>query len=166
MATAPTIQTQLGQLEGLAAWGGYLAADMLTIQFGKERTVDLRRGPTDVGQFALHIQNPWRIAKKGRTVVEQQDYYAADGIDAVHAVWDTVGRLLPDELPVNENTPKVSNVIVESQAGFLLTLDNGVSIQVFPYVDDPGDTSEAWRIIERDTDNRHFVVLSDGSIKV
>jgi hypothetical protein len=59
IVTAPTIQTQVSQLVGLPAWGGHLAADMLTIQFGDEITVIQKSGPGKLGQIALHIQSPW-----------------------------------------------------------------------------------------------------------
>ena len=157
------MHTQVSQLVGLRAWGGHLAADMLTIQFGEEQTVIQRSGPNKLGQFALHIQSPWRIAKKGTIVVAQQVYLVADGDDEIHADWDTVALLLPDVPSVTQDRPTAKTVTVEPPAGFLMTLDNDMSIQVFPSERTTDRETEAWRIFEPGRDNRHFVVMSDGS---
>ncbi len=163
IVTDTTLHAQLGKLVGLQAWGGGLAADMLTIQFGEERTVTRKKGPRTVGQMALHIQSPWRIAKNGSVVVGQQDYFAADGEDEIHAVWDAVHQLLPDASSEPLGVPTMRTVTIDPPAGILMRLDKDLTIQVFPCAGMTARDTEAWRLFEPDQDNRHFVVMSDGS---
>jgi hypothetical protein len=165
IVTNTTLNAQLGKLVGLQAWGGCLAADMLTIQFGEERTVTRKDGPRTVGQMALHIQSPWRISKNGSVVVGQQDYFSADGEDEIHSVWDTVAQLLPDTSSEPLGTPTVGTVTIEPPAGILMTLEKNLTIQVFPCAGITARDMEAWRLFEPDRDDPHFVVMSDGSLE-
>jgi hypothetical protein len=147
------------------AWGGHLAADMLTIQFGEKRTVTRKEGPRTVGQMALHVQSPWRIAKNGSVIVGQQDFFSADGEDEIHAVWDTVAQLLPDASSESLGAPTVRTVSIEPPASILMTLDKDLTIQVFPCAGTTARDMEAWRLFEPARDNGHFVVMSDGSFE-
>ena len=165
IVTDTTLQAQLGKLVGLHAWGGCLAVDMLTIQFGEEKTVTRKDGIRTVGQMALHIQSPWRIAKKGTVVVGQQDYFSADGEDEIHAVGDTVRQFLPDASSEPLGIPTVRTVTVEPPAGILMMLSKGLTIHVFPCAGITARDMEAWRLFEPDRDNGHFVVMSDGSLE-
>jgi hypothetical protein len=165
IVTDSTLQDQIGSLVGLHAWGGQLAADMLTIQFGEERTVTRKNGPRSVGQMALHIQSPWRISKNGLVAVGQQDYFSADGKDEVHAVGDSLAKLLPGPSSESVGTPTVRTVTIEPPAGILMTLDEGLTIQVFPCAGITARNTEAWRLFEPDRDSRHIVVMSDGALE-
>jgi hypothetical protein len=72
--TVPTRQqviTALSQLIGLPLTAARRAADMRTFQFGKLRAVD--RG--SVGDFALHVQCPWRIEGPGGIVTGRLDLW-------------------------------------------------------------------------------------------
>jgi hypothetical protein len=115
--------------------------------------------------MALHIQSPWRIAKNGSVVVGQQDYFSADGEDELHEVWDTVAQLMPDAPSDPLGKPTVRTVTIEPPAGFLMTLDKDLTIQVFPCAGITARNMEAWRLFEPDRDSSHFVVMSDGIIE-
>jgi hypothetical protein len=79
LSTSQQVIAALSQIVGLPLTAARRAADMRTFQFGKLRPVD--RG--SVGDFALHVQCPWRIESPHGTVTGRLD------------LWE----------PVQENTP-------------------------------------------------------------
>ena len=70
----------LQELIGKTMWTCRRAADMSTFQFGQRfQTKDFVGRPSDVGEYALHIQCAWRIVRDGAVVVGSSDlYYPAD----------------------------------------------------------------------------------------
>jgi len=46
-----------------------------------------------------------------------------------------------------------------------MTLDEGLTIQVFPCAGITARNTEAWRLFEPDRDSRHIVVMSDGALE-
>ena len=56
----------VSELIGKAMWACGRAADMATFQFGGPRpVVDFYGRPREVGEYALHVQCPWRIVRDG-----------------------------------------------------------------------------------------------------
>jgi len=52
------------------------ATNLLWLHFGELHEVSDRRGGTkDVGDWAVHIQCPWRISRHGRILIAYHDYY-------------------------------------------------------------------------------------------
>ena len=64
------IQNALAILTGKALWGCGRAADLATFQFGERvARIDFFGKPSEVGEYALHVQCAWRIAQKDQLVV-------------------------------------------------------------------------------------------------
>jgi hypothetical protein len=69
----------LQELEGLTFWDGGRAADMKMFAFGSPRELPRRGGGVTVGQFALHLQCPWRLTQNGVTLTSHEDIAASTG---------------------------------------------------------------------------------------
>jgi hypothetical protein len=156
------IQQILAHLVGLPLRCIGRAADLLWVHFGEMKEVPARRGDTrSLGDWALHIQCPWRITKPPAILVANGDcYYKAD-IDEPYD-WDAGGESRFDShaAPLNREfeslPPRVEAVVVDTVGGFSLRLSNGYCLDVFPS-NSTGCKSEHWRFFQPRKDERHFV---------
>ncbi len=142
------------------------AADMRVFHFGDMREVD----QGTIGQYALHVQCPWRIDGPKGIVTGRSD------------LWEHIsGKIMPDEWEpsiddniqdmrlrnlfggydakthshVNITEWLVVEYVEASGVGDLdISLSGGYRLVVFP----GGSTGEAWRIFEPDNEAPHFVV--------
>ena len=154
----PTIRTQLEQLVGLPVCGANLGCEMLMIQFGAEQSVISNRGTKTVGQFALHIQSPWRLSEKDKVVVGRQDYFENDDNGWFKAMAKVVETFVQDR-------PTVMSLDLIRPAGMLVTLSEDRTIDVFPDAGITAKEVEAWRFLEPAKKHGHTVVMSDGSFE-
>jgi hypothetical protein len=160
-----TIQSALAPLIGQPLRCIGRAADLLWIQFGKYCELPDRNGSTrTVGEWALHVQCPWRIARPPSIIIGQGDlHYAAEGIEPYD--WDADGESRFDRLakPLNLQfegaPPRVSSVVTDVVGGFTLCLDDGCTLDVFPADSTDSDT-EQWRIFRPGAGESHFVFPS------
>jgi hypothetical protein len=167
------VQQVVDSLIGLRLSVARRAADMRMFHFGQMREDN---GGT-AGQYALHVQCPWRIDGPEGIVTGRSD------------LWEHVsGKPMPDEWEpsIDDNLqdmrirslfgdydPKTGHVntgellVVErvraSDIGDLdISLSGGYRLVVFP----SGSTGEAWRILGPRKDVAHFVVEGSGSYSV
>jgi hypothetical protein len=175
---ADEARVSLQRLVGLKLSRVARAADMRTLQFGK--TVARVSGGV-VGEYALHIQCPWRLDGATGVVTGSDDLYvpyeesdeSRESFD-----WEKVGDSLQDRVlrellkDYDENTKQLVNstnvltvdgVETDSAGGFCLRLSGGYRLLVFP----DGTRREAWRLFRPSKDGdapeeKHFVVPLEG----
>lgn len=73
----------LSQLIGLPLWDATRTLNMGMFQLGAYRTrINLKGEQDTVGEYALHIQCPWRVIGPGGIVVGSEDrHYPADELE-------------------------------------------------------------------------------------
>lgn len=132
------------------------AADMLVLQFGTVRPH--RSGRGTVGDYALHIQCPWRFDAPGGTVTGRSDLweYAGPGERPTNWTYDS-GSNQQDEKLTSIFGPKHPElgwsgierfaVVSVSQSGagdVTIMLTEGYSFSLFP----DSACTEAWRFFK------------------
>ena len=96
--TRQQVLTSLSQIIGLPLTASRRAADLRTFQFGTLRAVE--RG--SVGDFALHVQCPWRIEGPDGIVTGRMD------------IWEPVEHDTPFEQNWNnEKSPNLQDTRME-----------------------------------------------------
>jgi hypothetical protein len=167
-AVADGILEHLRPLIGLELAIARRAADMRIFQFGPIRTV--RKGT--VGEYALHIQCPWRIEGPAGIVTGRLDLWdpADEGEDIDWDTWDydrnenlqdrRLGALLGGEDPETRSfVNRTGHLVVEAVeaddcGGAVIGLSGGYRLVLFP----AGACGEDWRILRPDAGEPHFVV--------
>lgn len=157
-----TIQQTLAPLIRLPLRCIGRAADLLWVHFGEFREIPDRKGGTrTVGEWALHVQCPWRITRPPTILVARGDCFYEAGSDEPYD-WDAAGESRFDRCaaPLNRefesSPPRVEAVVVDAVGGFSLRLAGGCIFEVFPD-DSTGGHSEHWRFFQPGRDERHFV---------
>jgi hypothetical protein len=137
------------------------AMNLLWLQFGELHRVPNRRGGTKVvGDWAVHVQCPWRLIRHDRILVGYHDfYYTPDGGPAKdwHAGertrFDDVTSMICAEF--DKMPPVVASVQVDDVGGFSVRLSSEHRLDVFP--DRSDETCDQWRIFQPGVDSKHFV---------
>ena len=164
------IEIALAPLQGLVVWGFARAADMLTFQLGEPRVNTSPMGRLrEVGEYALHVQCPWRMTEDTRLIVGSGDLFtpAMPDADRTTFKWDVAGANWWD-YQLREFMSKHAPIRVESIAGdpfggFRLICSAGVAFEVFPNTSAvPHDDSEYWRLLQPGESTKHFVVGATG----
>jgi hypothetical protein len=155
------IRKALAPVVGLPLWCIGRAANLLWLHFGELRTVPAHGGGTkSVGQWAIHVQCPWRICRHGRIVVAQQDFYYSPEGDALDD-WDFPGKNRFDSVAATlcaefkSSLPLVASVAPDDIGGFSLHAANDYRLDVFPANSDVA--CEHWRIFQPGDTRTHFV---------
>ncbi len=154
----------LTQLIGLSLSAARRAADMRTLQFGTLCPVD--RG--SVGDFALHIQCPWRIEGLDGIMTGRSDLWepVESGPDIDREAWDyEKGPNLQDAqleqlLAQHGQSLVVREVDANDFGDATVAFDGGYVLRLFP----AGTRSEDWRLFRPATDDPHFVI-SGGKVE-
>jgi hypothetical protein len=159
---AKQIENALAPLKGMRLRFLGRATNMLWIEFGNLCEVRaFKGGLKTVGQWAIHIQCPWRITKARRIVVAYHDYYYDPKGDALND-WDARGKNRFDHIAKTLNSRFKSLPIgilstsVDDFGGFVMKLAHGYQLEVFP--DGSLPDAELWRIFQPNMDKKHFVV--------
>ncbi|MHB0998325.1 MAG: hypothetical protein ACYC27_03685 [Armatimonadota bacterium] len=165
--TVDEITTHLTPLIGLKLSIARRAANMRVLHFGDIRPVENET----VGEYALHIQCPWRIEGPKGIITGSSDLWkpvSDEGID--YDTWDydtsenvqdrQIGILLGEYVSTRSSINTGDKLIVESvdadvYGGSVISLSGGYRIVMFP----AGTRSEDWRIFVPKTDDPHFVVV-------
>ena len=166
--TGEDVKVEIEQAAGVLVgqpllWFGR-AADMAMIHFGVERTYVRNGKPRTVGDWALHIQCPWRIIRDGEILVGYSDMRVPPvGIDP--EVFDpdesrTRRDDLTDAFEVHgRQAHLVTMISATTTADLRLELADGCRLEVLPdFASSEADAYEYWRLFQHGPDMPHFVV--------
>jgi hypothetical protein len=157
--TRSRVMDALSQIIGLPLTASRRAADMRTFQFGTLRQVD--RGST--GEFALHIQCPWRIDGPDGIVTGRLDLWEPAGDEPKRNIedWDyEKSPNLQDDRMERLLARRGSLMVVTSAdadefGGASITFDDAFVLRLFP----AGTRGEDWRFFRPTTSVPHFVIV-------
>jgi hypothetical protein len=174
--TKVQIENHLRPLVGRKLSIARRAADMRGFHFGRV-TVE-ETGDRSSGEFALHIQCPWRLEGPHGIVTGRTDLWEP-GDPSENIDWDSwdyeknpnlqdrrIGELLggydPNTRSFVSDTEYlvVEKVEADEFGGLNLSLSGGYRLVVFP----SGSVGEDWRLLQPHSRQRHFVV-SGGAVK-
>jgi hypothetical protein len=163
LPTHQQVIAALSQIIGLPLTAARRAADMRTFQFGKLRPVE--RG--SVGDFALHVQCPWRIEGPDGIVTGSLDLWEPVEDNApFDDNWDYEkspnlqdARLEP-WLSNNKLSLVVKSVDADEFGGAAISFDQGFVLRLFP----ARTRGEDWRLFQPKIDASHLVV-SGGAVE-
>jgi hypothetical protein len=148
------------------------AGSMKNFQFGIIGPHPFGKGT--IGEFALHIQCPWRLVGSEGIVTGSADYYepveaGADvdpnDFEAGNLQQERLGDLLRYDASTrswvnSRDQLTVQSVLVHDFGGFELELSGGFRLQVFP----DGSREENWRFFAPGSEEEH-VVIAGGRAK-
>ena len=156
-STRQQVIAALSQIVGLPLTAARRAADMRTFQFGKLRSVG--RGST--GDFALHVQCPWRIEAPQGIVTGRLDlWWPVQENAPFDENWDyekspnLQDAQLAQWLAQNGPSLVVKTVEADECGGAAISLGLDFVLRLFP----AGTRGEDWRLLPPKTDTPHFVV--------
>lgn len=147
------------------------AADMKNFGFGVVRPHSSGKGT--VGEYALHIQCPWRLVQGESIITGSEDYYEPTETEKDVDLEDwRAGNLqrkrLGEVLRSYDDTTEswingTHELVVESVAaddfgGFELTLSGGFRLQIVP----SGSCGEYWRVFAPGDEGPHLVMTASG----
>jgi hypothetical protein len=166
MDTETQVMSKLSSLVGLRLSIARDAGNMKNFQFGQIRPHPSGKGT--VGDFALHVQCPWRFVANNRILTGSADYYesAVEGeevnlddrqsgnlqrkrLQEIFGTYDAETHSLINET----DSLTVISVHTDCLGGFDLELSGGFQLQVFP----DGSRTENWRFFSPGDDDSHFV---------
>jgi hypothetical protein len=164
ISTRQKVMGALSQIIGHPLSGAWRAADMRVFDFGTLRPVE--RG--SVGDFALHIQCPWRIEGKDGIVTGRRDLWEPIELspDFDWESWDYEKSPNLQDFLVDQWMRKhslsliVRKVDADDFGGASIDFDGGFGLRLFPY----GTRGEDWRLFRPKTGTPHFVV-SGGKVE-
>lgn len=163
------IENATAALVGKPLWKCTRAADLASFQFGaRSKVPGFQNTMKEVGEFALHVQCAWRIARGDRIIAGSRDlYYPADFAEGNEVPpdfdWDRDPNRRDKQLQLlfaNETLEfPVLSVEVGAGASLHLSLSGDLSLDILPYDSLLG---EHWRLFDPQTDGPHFVVTGSG----
>ncbi len=143
------------------------ASSLLWMHFGKLSEIALSDGRTKtVGDWAVHVQCSWRLARKGAIVLASRDFYRTNDGQLIGGDWENSGESKFDRMvkTINQAPPWIIRSIdCDNIGGFKLNIGGEFNFDVFPDSSAPG---ELWRLLQPSTPHKHFVVKSnrDGQV--
>ncbi len=164
LPTRQQVIAALSRIIGLPLTAVRRAADMRTFQFGALRPVD--RG--SVGDFALHVQCPWRVEGPDGIVTGRLDLWEPVEDNApCDENWDyekspnLQDARLEEWLATNELSLLVKSVDADEFGGVVIGFPHGFVLRLFP----AGTRGEDWRLFQPKTDAPQLVV-SGGAVEL
>jgi hypothetical protein len=143
------------------------AANLLWVHFGELRESLSPRGQLrTVGEWALHIQCPWRIRQGTNVVVASGEFCYGSAGEALDD-WDKPGKSKFDvtaatlENEFSAFPPSVTSIYIDEVGGFTIELTNDYRLDIFP--DRSTSNTEHWRLFQPGIDHRHFVFPMERS---
>jgi hypothetical protein len=157
------IQNAVGVLVGLPLWSLGRAADLAWFEFGSRRTVKGWKGKDkEVGDYALHVQCPWRIRLGNSIVVGRGDLFCTpeETTEPIPADFDWQKGNRFDRIALglfqNESHQFTVQAVEAGEAGSLaIVLEEGYQLEIFPH---DSEANEYWRFFKPQTEEPHFVV--------
>ena len=144
------------------------ALDMLWIHFGDYRTYCDDRGKSrEVGEWALHVQCPWRFVHSvGITLASADVYFYANRDEPYdfraggESVFDRKAAQLNRVLESGDF--RVSSIAVGVSGTFELECNDELRFSVFPNASYQDPTGEFWRMFRPDREGPHYAVSANG----
>jgi hypothetical protein len=168
MTLQERITEALSALIGLPLWGATRALNMEMFAFGERRTRRNRKGQeVEVGEYALHIQCPWRIVSPDGIIVGSEDRNYPEDENADWEEFDSDGpsrceaRMVAWLKEYSAAPLRAQRVEADAVGGFKLLLQRGFVLEAFPADSLRGEYSERWRLF-RPSEEGHFVVTGYG----
>lgn len=162
------IQNATTVLIGKSVWECKRAGDMAMFQFGERRIRTSHKGqPGEVGEYALHLQCPWRIVNGDEIIMAALDVYKPQSgheeDDNPDFDWERAGNLLEERSKrFFENGTReyaVEGVEAKHAGALRLTLQGGFWLEICPC---DSLKEEHWRLFQPSSDQPHFVVTGAG----
>jgi hypothetical protein len=167
-----SIREALAPLHGLPLWDAGRAANMLWLLLGARVNAPTSRDPNRVtGEYALHLQCPWRVSFITGIVAGSSDMYvpADPEADEESFRWDRPGDAVADAnlkrwIAAHSAAPLVVTAVdVDRCGGFVLQLSQEFAVEVFPTASsEPHDIREQWRLLMPGVEAAHFVLQNQG----
>jgi hypothetical protein len=155
-------------MQGLRLVAVGAAGDMLWIHFGELRTVLTRNGgKKEVGEWALHLQCPWRFVHDGVIVLASSDfYYDAETGDRHDFDSDRENVFHRNAMVINDfieaQKPSVRLIEPGEAGAFEVRFDGDLKLSVMPVHSMFPQKMESWRLFEPGRTGPHFVFEEEG----
>lgn len=169
MKLGEQISTALSELIGLPLWKTVRTMNMEMFDFGaRVKRLNRKGEEVEVGEFALHVQCPWRIVGPEGVVVASEDrnYPEDETSDWQEFDSDNPSRCetrIADWLRRYSSAPLMAKKAeADDLGGFRLFLEKGYVLEAFPAHSLRGEYSEYWRLFQPLSETRHFVVTGRG----
>lgn len=166
------IEAALRPLTGLPLRSIRRAADLLWLHFGTPHTATAPDGSErEVGEYALQVACPWRLATADRVLVGSGDLLTpADPEAELESFdWDEPGaswldvRLEELRERYADSPLPVESVEADELGGARIRLGDEVGLELFPTSTPTGHVAtEFWRLLQPAKDVPHFVVGTFG----
>ena len=158
----PPSQLRLDQLVELPLSRIGCALDLLWMQFGPLREEKSLRGTSRmVGDFALHVNVPWRFCRNSKILIGNRDMYFYGGGESYDFDRGGASRfhLFADRFNAElELHPLSITSISSDDAGSLsIQLTNGHTFEAFPNVSHDSPGFEFWRLLRPYTESQHLI---------
>ena len=160
---AEATMQHLKPLVGLFLCASRRAADMQIFDLGARGAP----GKGTVGEYALHVQCPWRLEAHGAIVTGRLDLWEpavpTENFDPWSWDYDLNDTLRDKRIRefFRNNRPIVEDVQTDSCGGATLSLSGNCKLVLFP----AGSQGEDWRVFRAGSDEQHFVI-SGGRVEV
>ncbi len=144
------------------------ASDLLWIHFGKLE-MDAEAGKrgleiaSTIGDWALHIQCPWRFVKNKKIILSWRDFNLTPDTEIMDG-WDSGGTSRFDSMAEKVNSFLLKNdvivkkIVLDEVGGFKMMMTDDLSLEVFPDLSFVNEQTEIWRIFQPKLRTEHFVV--------
>ncbi|HTW32771.1 MAG TPA: hypothetical protein VMD76_13910 [Candidatus Sulfotelmatobacter sp.] len=161
------IENSMTALVGLPLWAVGRAADLAWFQFGSRRAVKGWKGEEKiVGEWALHVQCPWRITRAETIVTGRGDIFCTpeetNEPTPADFNWEKGNRFdrIAEQL-FGDGSHEFSVQCIElGDAGAIeIRLEHDYKLQVFPQ---DSESAEHWRLFRPYVDERHLVFSGRG----
>jgi hypothetical protein len=156
----------LAPLLGIPLWDAGRAATMLWLQLGPRVHAPTARDPERItGEYALHVQCPWRVSSRSGIVTGSADMFVPGpdtpewNFDAGRpgdAVADLELRRWIDSYV--DRPLVVVGIDMDRCGGFCVNLSEGFAFEAFPNSSGSDNESEQWRLLKPGQDTPHFVM--------
>jgi hypothetical protein len=161
------IQRRLSALVGLPLWALGRAADLAWFEFGDRRTVLSHLGKEKlVGDYALHIQCPWRITRDDKIITGRGDIFCTpeESEEPIPADfdWQKGNRFDRIIAALFDHQPRqftVQGVQAGGVGSLVIELEDGYKLEVFPHDSESG---EHWRLFKPYSDDPHLAFSGAG----
>ena len=144
------------------------AANMECLKFGTVYRTDKDGKENNVGEFALHLQCPWRLTNENEIIVGNGDLYQqAEETAEYNENYDyfefnaNLRDVKLDKL-IKDKTITIISAQADKFGGLEICFDNNITLTVFPDITSKAD-NENWRLIDfRNENSKHLESWTTG----